>query len=182
MLLLLIHLRSKNICNTVDMAFEKRMQLKFNNLFRLCTLNKSAQQYLDCSIFNATLTDTAMSKLNNSKAIGMDKLQKQHLIYAHPILYSTLSNLFYFMFAIFYVPNQFGCGIIIPIQKDTSLKGVQKPDNFRGITVSTSISKVFKYSRPILFLYRNYLPSNDRLFLGLNQTLVVLMQFVQLGM
>ena len=81
---------------------------------------------------------------------------------AHPILYECLSKLFYIMFSLGYVPNQFGKGILIPIQKDTSIKGVQKVDNFRGITLSPIISKVFEHC--ILFSFGKYLKSNDRQF------------------
>ena len=81
---------------------------------------------------------------------------------AQPILYECLSKLFYIMFSIGYVPNQFGKGILIPIQKDTSIKGVQKVDNFRGITLSPIISKVFEHC--ILFSFGKYLKSNDRQF------------------
>ena len=66
------------------------------------------------------------------------------------------------MLTLGYVPNQFGKGILIPIQKDTNIKGLQKLENFRGITLSPIISKVFEHS--ILFLFGKYLKSNDRQF------------------
>lgn len=84
------------------------------------------------------------------------------MVNAHPILYVALSKLFYVIFALGYVPNQFGKGILVPIQKDTNIKGIQKLDNFRGITLSPIISKVFEHS--ILFLFGKYLKTNDRQF------------------
>ena len=115
---------------------------------------------LDMTIVNAVLLEMSISKLNNSKAVGIDGLQKEHLTNAHPILYSTRAKLFYLMFYISYVPKQFGCGIIIPIQKDSSIKGMQHPDNFRRITLSPLIAKVFEHC--ILFIYKSYLKTNDR--------------------
>ena len=117
---------------------------------------------LNCASFNAVLIDIAISKLHNGKAAGINNLQKEHLVNAHPILYVALSKLFYLIFALGYVPNQFGKGILIPIQKDNSIKGIQKLENFRGITLSPLISKVFEHS--ILFLFGKYLKSNDRQF------------------
>jgi len=99
-------------------------------------------------------------------------LSKYHFINSHPILYEAinshsilyeaLSKLFLFMFKLGYVPNDFGKGLIIPIQKDNSIKGVQKLTNFRGITLSSIISKVFEHC--ILLLFRGHLKSNDRQF------------------
>jgi len=70
---------------------------------------------LDRGLFNITLIDIAVSKLKSGKAPGAVKLQKEHLLFAHPILYDVLSKLFYLIFASGYVPSQFGRGVIIPI-------------------------------------------------------------------
>ena len=102
----------------------------------------------------------AVSKLHSNKAPGYDLSQKEHLVYAHPALYDTLANLFYVILKVGYVPKHFGKGIIIPIQKDTSLKGPQKLDNFRGITLCPIISKVFEHC--ILLIFGDYLKLNDR--------------------
>ena len=61
-----------------------------------------------------------------------------------------------------YVPDQFGKGLLIPIQKDHSIKGIQSLENFRGITISPVISKVFEQS--MLLLFGKYLDSSDRQF------------------
>jgi len=42
-----------------------------------------------------------------------------------------------------YVPSNFGCGIIVPILKDR-LGDVSSLDNYRAITVSNTIAKVFE--------------------------------------
>lgn len=72
-------------------------------------------------------------------------------MHAHPIVYTALSKLFYLIIATSYVSKQFGSEITIPIQKDKSVKGVQKPDNFRGITISPLIAKIFEHA--VQFLY-----------------------------
>ena len=117
---------------------------------------------LDQELFNPTLIDMAVTKLNAGKAAGVDMLQMEHIVNAHPILYDIIAKLFYLIFVTGHVPNQFGQGIIVPIQKDTSIKGLQKPDNFRGITLSPIISKIFEHC--IIFLFGNYFKSNDRQF------------------
>ena len=57
------------------------------------------------------------------------------------------------MLAIGYVPNDFSGGISIHTVKDNSIKGVQKIDNFRRITLSSIMSKIFQHG--ILFKYIN---------------------------
>src|SRR5438132_12146302 len=81
------------------------------------------------------------------------------------ILYYRLRNIIeIILYNIFYrlCSRSVWKGILIPIQKDTNIKGIQKLDNFRGITLSPIISKVFEHS--ILFLFGKYLKSNDRQF------------------
>jgi len=57
-----------------------------------------------------------------------------------------------------YVPNQFGCGIVIPLVKDKN-GDVINSDNYRGITVSPVVSKVFESC--ILLKFQSYLGSSD---------------------
>ena len=44
-----------------------------------------------------------------------------------------------------YVPDDFGEGILIPLMKDTN-GDASSFDNFRGITISYAISKLFEYA------------------------------------
>jgi hypothetical protein len=148
----------------VDPEFDKSMLLKVQELSvqksKHCSIKNGMN--FDHKIFNALLIDIAISKIDYGKAVGVDGLQKEHLVKAHPILYVTLSRLFCLMYAIGYVPAEFGKGIIIPLQKDTATKGAQNIDNFRGITVSPLLSKVFEHS--ILFLFGKFLTTNERQF------------------
>lgn len=153
-----------------DHAFDNGMRSKFYKLLNLRSQYNDRHKLNDLNreLYSATLIDMAIGKLNNSTGVGVDGLQKHHFIHAHPSLHSTLSKLFYLMMLKSYVPNKFGCGIVVPIQKDTSLKGKQKLDNFRGITLSPIIAKIFEYS--IMFLYGKYFVSSDRQF-GFKQNL-----------
>ena len=76
-------LHFEKTCSTVDIDYEKCMQQKFNELLNIRRRNNTLyyNNYLDRSVFNAMLIDMAVSKLNNSTAVGVDYLQKQHLIY-----------------------------------------------------------------------------------------------------
>ena len=153
-----------NVCNSVDPSFDANMSLKVQELIlqksNACSHNVGMKR--DLKLFNATVIDIAISKIDYGKSIGIDGLQKEHLVNAHPILYVALSKLFSLMYAVGYVPNEFGRGIIVPLLKDTTLKGAQNIDNFRGITISSLLSKVFEHS--MIFLFGKLLTTNERQF------------------
>jgi hypothetical protein len=66
------------------------------------------------------------------------------------------------MLAIGFVPDKFGQGLLIPIPKDSSARGILKVSQFRGITISPILSKVFEHC--ILKLFKAYLYTSDRQF------------------
>ena len=55
-----------------------------------------SNEWLNVELFNATLIDLCISKLNPDKAPGFDKLCVQHLTKSHPSLYVILARLFFF--------------------------------------------------------------------------------------
>jgi hypothetical protein len=58
------------------------------------------------------LIDCCLHKMKLHKAAGIDGLETEHLLYAHPILIYCLSVLFNSCLQHGYVPNDFGIGII----------------------------------------------------------------------
>ena len=95
------------------------------------------------------------------KAAGAVNIEAEHLIYAHPILCVLLSLLFNCMIIHGRVPHAFGIGIVIPLLKDNQLdKSVA--DNYRGITLSSHVSKLFEMC--MLELYGDFLHSADLQF------------------
>jgi Reverse transcriptase (RNA-dependent DNA polymerase) len=83
------------------------------------------------------------SKLKMGKAAGLDGIHPEHVVYAHPAIVLHLCNLFNLILIHGYVPDGFGKGVIIPLIKD---KGgdLLNSDNYRGITISPIISKIFE--------------------------------------
>ena len=60
-----------------------------------------------------------------------------------------------------FVPNDFGKGIIFPLVKDV-MQNVNSADNYRAITVSPLVSKLFEYC--ILNRFEYLLTSDDLQF------------------
>src|ERR1043165_9690393 len=96
------------------------------------------------------------------KHLGKDMLQTEHLIYSHPILYVILSRLFEQFRKNRFVPASFGQRLLIPTPKDSNKRGILSVDQFRGITISPIISKVFEHC--LLLLYKQYMFSSERQF------------------
>src|ERR1043165_5420090 len=96
------------------------------------------------------------------KHLGKDMLQTEHLIYSHPILYVILSRLFEQFRKNRFVPASFGQRLLIPTPKDSNKRGILSVDQFRGITISPIISKVFEHC--LLLLYKEYMFSSERQF------------------
>lgn len=107
------------------------------------------------------LIDLCMRKMKRGKAAGLDGIETEHLIHAHPRLCVLLSLLFNHMLMHGKVPSSFGLGVIVPIVKGAALDN-SLSDNYRGITLSSNISKLFELC--LLELYGKYLTTSDLQF------------------
>jgi len=96
-----------------------------------------------CDIFNDEEIEDGLKVLKRGKASGFDGLTKEHIHHAH-IVISYLKVLFSMIYAHGFVPDDFVRGITIPVKKDShgDLSGI---NNYRPITVSRVISKIFEY-------------------------------------
>ena len=95
----------------------------------------------DLVAVNVELIDTFISSLKKGKAAGSDNISAEHLKFAHPLVRCTLVILFKIMINIGYVPDAFGEGVTIPIPKGDKNRVFDKLEDFRGITISSVISK-----------------------------------------
>jgi len=87
--------------------------------------------------------DNAVRSLKFGKASGADGITIEHLRHAHPSIVLHLKQLFNLILLHGYVPDEFGRDIIVPLLKDRH-GDTGKLDNYRGITISSVISKVFE--------------------------------------
>ena len=90
------------------------------------------------------LVTSIIDKLKFGKAAGIDSMSCEHIRYAHPVVTCILAKLFNLMSAFNYVPDEFGKGVIIPIPKGQDKHAHSKSDNYRGITISPVISKIYE--------------------------------------
>jgi len=117
---------------------------------------------IDNNQFNAELVGNVILKFKNHKSAGIDWLTAEHVKNSHPVVVSILCKLFELSLLSGYVTNQFGEGITIPIPKANLNKINIKSDDFRSITISPVISKIFEWYLEEKF--SNYLTSSHLQF------------------
>lgn len=94
-------------------------------------------------VVNVELVDRMIRSLKRARAAGSDGITAEHLLHSHPLLTVLLSCLFRMMFLHKFVPDAFGLGMIVPLLKGDDLD-TTNADNYRAITISPCISKVFE--------------------------------------
>ena len=113
------------------------------------------------NVFTVDNIENALLKIKKGKMPGLDNLSTEHLLFAHPILIVSLKMLFNLMYENGYVPDDFGRGLLIPLLKDSN-GDVTHCDNYRGITISCVISKLFEYV--VLDKYSSYFNTDSLQF------------------
>jgi len=111
----------------------------------------------DDHVFGVKLIDSIVYHMQRGKAARLDDLTVEHLQFSHPALFVLLAELFNLFMQCGYVSNDFSRSNTIPILKDgkNSLTRSLSMDDFRGITISPVISKLFESC--ILDRYKQYL-------------------------
>jgi len=118
--------------------------------------------------------EKALYQLKTSKSPDLDGLTGEHFLNCHPSIFTHLKILFGFILKCSFVPNCFTSGLIIPIIKDN--KGDRTSiNNYRPITISSTISKIFEYilldflkpylnSDPLQFGYKPFIGCSNAIF------------------
>ena len=107
-------------------------------------MKNGLQSSYDCvELVDVQLIEQCLQRLKKGKACGPDELCAEHLYYAHPALLVHMKVLFKLIISHGFVPNSFGYGITIPLVKDKA-GNINDVDNYRAITLSPIISKLFE--------------------------------------
>ena len=82
----------------------------------------------------------SISKLKNNKSSGLDSIRNEVIKSGANIFLPCLNKLFNLIFSSGHHPAAFAKGYISPIFKTG---GNSNPDNYRGITITSNIGKLF---------------------------------------
>ena len=126
-------------------------------------------------IFTVELLNRLLDKMKNGKAAGLDNITCEHLKYSHPILITILCKLFNMFVINGYVPTNFGKSYTVPIPKGNVSQQALTAENFRGISISPTISKLFEHA--VLVRFSRYFVTSECQF-GFKNSLAVGMPFI----
>ena len=146
------------VCTSNSESRSKQLQEEYNNMK---SNYKRIFNIKNC-LMSAEEVNDLIKNLKKGKSPGLDNLTAEHLCNSHPIVAQLLAKLFNLMIVFEYVPNDFGKGILIPIPKNTTVKGDVTTENYRGISLNPVISKLFE--RCLLNIFDKYLGSSAMQF------------------
>ena len=124
--------------------------------------NYVGSPYLQEQRFDAELVSNVIIDLKRGKAAGLDTLTAEHLQNSHCLLPAVLAKLFNLMILHGYVPGSWGLSYTVPLLKDKNSCKSLKSDDFRGISISCVISKVFEHC--VLGRFSTFLATTDSQF------------------
>ena len=132
-----------NVCSVQDEVTNVKFSNTFSERFSNYTGDTLNGDEDDICV-QVELVDKIIGDLKEGKAAGLDHLSIEHLKFSHPSVCCIITKLFNLMMRYNYVPTDFGQGLTIPLLKNASLKKSCSTEDFRGITVSPVISKIFE--------------------------------------
>ena len=92
------------------------------------------------SQFTAEEISNGIKKLKNNKASGLDSISNEMIKARAPIILPFLVIFFNKILETKEYPDEWAVGIITPIHKSGE---IDDPDNYRGITINSCLSKLF---------------------------------------
>jgi hypothetical protein len=114
-----------------------------------------------CCDITVEEVDNSVRKLKKGKAAGVDSLTAEHVLFAHPIIVVCLTRLFNLMIQHSFVPDSFGVGVMIPLLKNSDGDNTSS-ENYRGITLSPVLSKIFEHV--LVSQFSNFLDTSNLQF------------------
>ena len=139
----------ENVCSVKNSDFACNSKNTFvDNFTKYQAFSICEPQY----VLDIEMVEDVVARAKTGKAAGLDGLMAEHLKFAHPILLSVLKKLFNLLIQTGFVPDAFGIGLIFPIPKSSNMGcGFSKITDFRGITISPMISKIFEHCLTLIF-------------------------------
>jgi hypothetical protein len=130
----------ESTCTPVTDSRNNELRIKYDGLRTLyqgCPIN-------EIELFNVEIIGKIVESVANGKAGGLDELTIEHIKFAHPIIICILNKLFNLLVSCGHIPSDFGASYTVPIPKHDSRSHIVSVEDFRGISISAVISKIFE--------------------------------------
>ena len=148
----------RKTCTSVNEGQSNRLRSMFRDRRR----DYVGSPLLDEYMFDVELVDTILSQMKRGKAAGLDELTIEHLVNSHPVLVAILNKFFNLFVSAAYIPYGFRLSYTVPIPKEEQSHKGNSVDNYRAISISPIISKIFEHC--ILSRYSKFLGTNSNQF------------------
>ena len=122
-----------------DTEFKAQVDLKVGNI--MAELSSCPDR--DPGNFSVLEIRKAIKLLKSKKACGNDNIYNEHIIHGGDELFSQISLLYTDMFTCGYIPDSLKQGVIITLHKG-GRKSKKDPNNYRAITLSSALLKLFE--------------------------------------
>jgi len=109
--------------------------------------------------FDVELLSHLINEMKNGKAAGLDEISSEHLKFSHPIVVVILCKLLNLFVTSSHIPSSFGSSYTVPIPKCDRRSKSLTVDDFRGISISPVVSKLFELA--VLERFNNYFESSS---------------------
>ena len=150
----------QNVCKISSPEVNNKLQEIYKS--RRSTYN--GLSFTSDLIFDAECVEKIVCEMKRGKAAGLDGITVEHLVNCHPCLPTLLAKLFNLIFEIGKVPDNFGLSYTVPLLKgnNTNMSKSLTANDFRGISISPVLSKVFENC--VLLKYVNFFHTSDNQF------------------
>ena len=139
-----------NISKPNNMDRVEKLNSDFDRDYaKLLVSHESSCNCSSCRISLDVVIDATFS-LKKGKSMDDDMITAEHFFNAPLSLFDRLTGLFNAMLQHSCVPRQFQLGTIVPIVKDRQ-GSLGDPHNYRGITKSAIMSKIFEHALRVVF-------------------------------
>jgi len=113
-------------------------------------------------LFDIELISKLLNNLKKGSAPGLDEISSEHLKFSHPIVVSILTKLFNLFLSFGHIPSSFGMSYTVPIPKINCHTRAFTVNDFRGISISPVISKLFEMA--VIDRFSDYFDTSDNQF------------------
>ena len=144
------------ICSPFNEKRNLELKQQYENMRSMYTGSLTSSDHDE---FDVQLISEQICYLKNGKAPGLDDISAEHLKHCHPVLVIILCKLFNVYMSCGHVPRCFCDSYTIPIPKVDKYLCNLTVNDFRGISISPVISKLFELC--ILDRYGHYLYTSD---------------------
>ena len=108
-------------------------------------LSKIIPDHTFDELTNSTKVLNIVTKLNKNKSPDINGITAEHICFAPPLCIAIITRLINLMFKFEYVPDFFGQSLTFAIPKGCKTKRKTTSDDYRGISISPLLSKIYEH-------------------------------------